>query len=193
MKSDYELMMGAKANDSEMMNELYHRYIPLIFKHSRRLKMRDSDQKSDYAQDAFLRCLKAVEYVNIDKIRDIETWCFHMVFDWFLQNLDKRYRKVLYHTGAELSMSIFDNDNGEEFMTDYEHTLGFEDNSITEFEREESKNEFMNSLSPIRRKILLERQNGVTIAAIAKELNVSYGTVHGHIFNMKKLAETIIL
>jgi len=193
LKTDYELMMGAKVKDVKDVSELYHRYIPLVYKHARSVKMRDSEQQSDYAQDAFLRYLKAIEYVNVEKIRDITTWSFHMVFDWFLQNLDKKYRKVLYHIGAELSYS-HDEDIEEDSRGFVLHAaLGHIDHSITECERVISKREFLKKLTPFQKNILNMRRNDKTIATIAKELGVSYGTIHGHLHKARKLAETIIL
>lgn len=193
MRSDYDLMMGAKEKNSDDVNEIYHRYIPLIYKHSRKLKMRDSEQKSDYAQDAFLRCLKAIEYVNVKKIRDIETWKFYQVFDWYLQNLDKKYRKVLYHIGAELSYSHDEDVEEDSHNFVLNAALGYIDHSITKCEIDSSKNEFMKKLTPFQKNIMNMRRNNKTIASIAKDLNVSYGTIHGHLYKAKQLAETIIL
>lgn len=193
MRTDYELMISAKAKNSRDVSELYHRYIPLIYKHARSVKMRDSDQKSDYAQDAFLRYLKAVEYVDIEKIRDIKTWKFYQVFDWFLQNLDKKYRKVLYHIGAELSYSHDEDIEDDSKGFTLHASLGHIDHSITECERVISKRDFLKKLTPFQKNILNMRRNNKTIATIAKELGVSYGTIHGHIYKARKLAETIIL
>lgn len=193
MKSDYELIIGAKAENSDDINKLYHQYIPLIYKHAHKLKMRTTDQKSDYAQDAFLRCLKAIKYVDLKKIINQETWKFYQIFDWFLQNLDKKYRKILYHRGAEISLShIYEKEEDDKYSV-LENILGYEDNEITRCEREESKEEFMKQLTPLQKNILHRRQNNQTIASIAKDLNVSYGTIHGNIYYAKKLAETIIL
>ncbi len=193
MKSDYDMLMGAKNNISEDTSALYHQYIPLIHKHIYKLRMKDQDKRGDYAQDAFLRCLKAIEYVDVTKIRDIETWKFFQVFDWFLQNLDKRYRKIIYHTGAEINLSHFYHSEEDEHASDLEHFLGYEDHEITKCERDEMKNELMSKLTHVQKDIIARRQKNQTLASIAKDLKVSYGTVHGHLYHAKKLAETIIL
>jgi len=186
-------MIGAKAKISEDVSELYHQYIPLIYKHAGKLRMKDTSQKSDYAQDAFLKYLKAVEYVDITRIFNKETWKFYQVFEWFLQNLDKKYRKVLYHTGAEISLSYVYEEAENEKSSVLENILGYEDYEITRCERNESKNEFWENLTDLQKNILNRRQNNQTISNIAKDLNVSYGTIHGNIYHAKKLAETIIL
>ncbi len=193
MRSDYDMLMGAKNNISKDISALYHQYIPLIHKHIYKLRMKDQDKKSDYSQDAFLRCLKAIEYVDVTKIRDIETWKFFQVFDWFLQNLDKKYRKVIYHDGAEICFShLYKNDDQEDLGV-LENRLGYDDTRITECERTESHQLFLKKITPMQKDILARRQKEQTIMSISKDLKVSYGTVHAQIFYAKKLAETIIL
>lgn len=194
MRNDYDLILGAKAKNSDDISALYHQYIPLTYRHAHRLNMLTDDQKSDYAQDAFLRCLKAIEYVKIEKIDRPDTWKFYQVYDWFLQNLDKKYRKVVFHDNRSISFSHYYNDGNDlEFKEAPECRVGYEDTNMTKFEREEAGDLFLKKLSPLQRDVLKRRQNNQTIASIAKDLKVSYGTIHGSIYYAKKLAETIIL
>jgi len=192
MITDYELLINAKNNHTESINTLYHRYIPLISKHSNRIYKGNCFDAGDYAQDAFIRFIRAVKFVKLDKISNKFSWKFYQAFEWFLLNLDKKYRKIQYEEYFIESHShhVEQDDNRSE---DYDSHLTFIDHNLTEWERTADKQAFFKKLTPIQKNILQRRQSDQTIMSIAKDLDVSYGTIHRHIYLAKKLARTIIL
>lgn len=160
--TDLHLFALIAAGDETAFNELYKRYIPVLVPFLRKLTGADVPA-DEIIQDIFIRL-----WLGRDKLAGVEqprSWIFkiasHAAFSWLKQHL--RYQQVVnnMHTTAPAA-SQHDAVN----------------NHLDLLETRRLIQEAVSALPAQRKKIyLLSREQGMTIPAIAEQLQLSHSTV----------------
>lgn len=160
--TDTELFTLIAEGDEASFNQLYKRYIPVLIPFLR--KLTGSDMPADeIIQETFIRL-----WLGRDKLPEVEqprSWIFkitsHVAFSWLKKDL--RYQQVVnsLHTARP--------DAGQhDAVNEHLHLL----------ETRRLVQQAIDALSGQRKKIyLLSREQGMTIPAIASQLQLSPNTV----------------
>jgi len=204
-KSDYDLLHTIKLSDkikgtkTKCKEILYTRYKPLIYKIAKGIRSTSVYSKEDFMSDAYESMLKAVDYINFDKID--QNFHFGMIFKMFLQiqrsNIIKSSIKDIKNTisirenkntlsqfKSEPEVGNFDSGVIYRNKANYENITHIPEKLITDI---------FNDLTPIQRKISDLRQQNVTLKDIAKKLDISYGKTHLYIHKAKvKINEKLV-
>ena len=180
MKSDYDLVIAAKAGCKRSTQELYQRYLPLIY---RRGKYFSDEQKEDFIQDCYFEMLEAINYVDFSFVSNISSWTFKIIYWNYVSNLMKKYFKP--------SKSYnFNEDNPIESVGN---------NKYTDYDRIDNECSYcsdeyfiLTRFSKEQKQILNYRKQDYKISDIAKLMKKSYGWVQHEIYKAKNIAKEII-
>lgn len=160
--TDFDLFSLIAEGDEAAFNNLYKRYIPILVPFLRKLT-RAATPADEIIQETFIRL-----WLGRDKLPEVEqphSWIFkiasHVAFSWLKKDL--RYQQVVSNLQAVAPAT-------EQHDAVHEHLHLLETRSLIQ--------QAVNSLSGQRKKIyLLSREQGLTIPAIAEQLQLSPSTV----------------
>jgi RNA polymerase sigma-70 factor (ECF subfamily) len=160
--TDTDLFTLIAEGDEAAFNNLYRRYIPILVPFLRKFTRADVPA-DEIIQETFIRL-----WLGRDKLPEIEqprSWIFkiasHVAFSWLKKDL--RYQQVVsnMHTATAAA-------GQHDAVNEHLHLL----------ETRRLIQQAVNSLSGQRKKIyLLSREQGLTIPAIAEQLQLSPNTV----------------
>jgi len=203
--SDYELMKRIVEDEDEWSKiHLWHRYQPVVHKRANYMMTVVSSrwEKDDLIQEFFIAFLKAVEYINLEKIPD-ESFHFGTIYFFFLRKVENRIKihhfktlsvesesyEKLFHpesNSQDNSKSIHDKKATETIK--HSHIFDFDESSV-----------LFNSIElPSFRKILTPDQNNVLsdllarkkIVDISNSRNEKYGQVYKMVKEIREKAKT---
>jgi len=114
---DRQLVILAKEGNAEATHELFFRYRNFIYNHWSKLrknleKINNKSYnnnlmtvKSDFENDAYLVFIDALNYTNIDEIKN-DKWKFIGPYGWYMSNLRRTYRRKALSSSKEMSSNV---------------------------------------------------------------------------------------
>jgi DNA-directed RNA polymerase specialized sigma24 family protein len=197
--NDLELVRGAKQRDQKAIELLYKKFTPLIWKHARR----SGDE--DFLQDAYFTMLKAVDYVDFDKIpvQFLDgRWGFIRTFEQYLMNqvrssIKKSIKKQnnefsSYHSVAnELGLPVDSDAPSNRPQHDMDDNILFQyspERMVFSTPVEDKYTSFKKSLTNLEKELLAFRQEGKTLSEIATNWKMPLGKVKNMLVNLKRRA-----
>jgi DNA-directed RNA polymerase specialized sigma24 family protein len=189
--NDRELMIQAKKGNREAMDTLWKQYEMLVHKqwHVLRRQMNNSSlikqHEGDFYSDAYISFRKAVDAVDLKKIRD-DNWKLLGYFKWYLQTLRNNTIKHLLQVNAhEESLYIFDAESQTDMLRPDVERLEHVD-VPAEIDMKESLGKISANWSPKRKYVLQRRLEGVPKKEIAEEMGNHPAMVTFLLRGMKK-------
>lgn len=198
--NDRDLVIALKAHKRQKDYEtLYNRYLPMIRKYAFEvattcvnLRSTHADQfediRDDFKQEAYLTLVNAVDYVELDKIKD-DNWSFKIVFYYFLRTLQTTLYRSVFNNTDSLTLYLDSLETAGNQYTLVPPATIFEALStpLNHYsELRDNRDELISKLSDRQREVVKRRQLGITIDEIRLELGVAFGTVVRDIRMAKK-------
>lgn len=203
--NDRDLLIAIKATDNhpELVKALWDRYQNLIHKHWSILRKqldnssRILSSKDDFYSECYIAFMKAVDAINLDKIRD-DNWKFLGYLRLYVGNVRNAMIDRILRV-AENETSLFaENSEGDEIIrTDISHisienSIGRIANPEEAVINEEAEDrckravaQCMSTWDEKKREIFLLREKGVSKSNIATVLGVHPATITYHLKIMK--------
>lgn len=191
--NDYNLVAKCKkkgAYQKKALTTLYMRYLPLINKKYTKFKKiftSISMEREDYQSEAYFEMLKAVDYVNFEKITKPDTWKFLGVFIWYLDAFSWETVRVFNNKEVKDTSLTVANDEGEEVsVTDLVPDLCEESSetvAVNAYYEKEALSKFYASLTDFETKVLKKRidvrEHGKPrqLTEIAAEMKTNYSRI----------------
>jgi len=186
--NDRSLTILAKRGDPAAIHHLYNRYKNFVYNHWSKLKMNLekinnktyinnlSSLKTDFENDSYLAFSEALDYVNIDEIKN-DKWKFLGPYGWYLSNLRRTYRRKALKTNREMSPFVSFGDDESNLLdnTRYAH-ISAEDEYI-KIHDEQRADLFLSNMSKYLNSEELSlsslRRNGASISEIKSKMNIT--------------------
>lgn len=200
---DLQLVQGAKQGDRQSLDLLYKKFLPLIRKYA------NLSKDEDFAQEAYFTLIKAVDYVDFEKIpesyRD-ERWGFYGTMNQYLLNqvrssINQSAKKQRNELSNPLLLSGELGLSGDAGRPGQTTRLGihseFPQEVLTQYspERmvfstdiEEKYMSFKRSLTNLESELLELRQQKKTLSEISKRWKMPLGKVKTMLINLKRRA-----
>ena len=168
----------------------------MIKKYAWKLGISDPEALADFKQEAYIYLLKAIDYINMDKIIN-DAWKFRSIYVFCLKNLQKAFinKGWLIDFNCVSIQEYEDCLNGEDYiMSQYikqiHKALKVSIHHYSEFN--EIRTIIINQLTDRQKKIVKYLQLNMTLSEIGKELNISYPAVHWDLKRAKKTVKNLI-
>ena len=192
--SDTELIYRIKESwDPWSLVTLYNRYSPMISKHAFKLyrQVYEFFELEDIKQDYYFAFLKAIQYADPNKIKDMGSFSFSTIFWYHIKHVDRKTRKYFFQRKEELYESNSLEELDQTGVVSY--SLGPED-MVMPLQKVVSS--YLNSLSEEEVKIVESLSEASSsskrVTSVAKALNVSYNTANKKIKSLQEKTKPIV-
>lgn len=157
--TDYELIVKCKEGSKKAHTELFFKYAPLLKKKFKAFRMRCPHsvlEFEDFQSEAYLWFMKAVNYVELDRLTAPSTWRFLTPYIWFVNNMIEDLVKSQrpHDSDVYLSTPIETGENATELMDFVSREGEFDSTSEKTAFQTMVAEEFYRSLSPSERALL---------------------------------------
>ena len=118
--TEFDVVMKCKEGHKPSLQALYFKYIPFINKHYYKMQkqffFKIPVEKEDFELNGYEAMVKAIEYVNPDKITDREKWLFIGVFGFYLNMLRNSLVTSYMHQQANEIPLFQESRDGDEYF-----------------------------------------------------------------------------
>jgi RNA polymerase sigma-70 factor (ECF subfamily) len=183
-KSDQEIIIEYLEGDKNSFTEIVNRYLKLIYNFVYRL-IGNEKVAEDITQEVFLKVWKSIK--KFDKEKSFKTWIFSIAKNTTIDYLRKR---------KDVPMSLFDNDEGENFLEDNLIDIELRPDEIFALAQDKKQiDTVMKELSIVQKEvIILKYGNEMSLSEVSEIMNMPKDTVKSHhrraLIKLKKLLET---
>lgn len=185
--NDYDLVKLCKDNDRKALETLYTRYLPFINKKYSKFKRTFTSsglERADFQSDCYFALVKAVAYVNFDKIPRPLTWKFLGALMYYIDSyMWETVRQFNRKEVQDIPLYVSNSEGEEVILVDLIPNLAHEDNSLESAYESQVLQTFYASLSPFETEVLQQRTDirekgkPKQLAEIALALNTNFSKV----------------
>jgi len=195
---EYDVVMKCKEGHKPSLQALYFKYIPFINKHYYKMQkqfyFKIPMEREDFEVEGYAALVKAIEYVDPDKITDKEKWLFIGVFGYYLNMLRKSCVMSYMHQQAnETPLYVKSRSSSDEYCVADNYAENESRDMTRGIEEETFIDQFRSNLNDFERLILSKRleirEEGKprSLQSIAGELGCSFSKIQ----SANKRIETI--
>lgn len=185
---DRQLVISAKEGDAKASEALFFRYRHFIYNHWAKLrknleKINNKSYnnnlmaiKSDFENDAYLAFIDALNYVNLEEIKN-DKWKFLGPFGWYLSNLRRTYRRKALSSAREMSSNVTIGDTESNILDTAKFASMSAEDVFLHNEDEKKISYFMNNLdhflTPEEFELSKLKRAGKPIVEIKSKMNLT--------------------
>ncbi len=180
-RSDEEIIMNYLNGDEEAFTEIVNRYLKTIYNFIYRL-VGSEKEAEDISQEVFLKVWKNLKKFDVEK--SFKTWIFSVAKNTCIDYLRKR---------KDIPMSMFDNDEGENFIEDNLEDIERKPDEVFALAQNKKQiHKVLAELSVIQKEIMvLKYVNEMSLSETAEIMEMSKDTIKSHhrraLIKMRKL------
>jgi len=185
MYTDEELVRKSQKGDINAFEQLISKYQQKIYNIAYRL-MGNPHDASDLAQEALIKVYKSIGSFRLDA--SFSTWVYHIVTNVCRDELRKRNRHQV--SSLDEPLNLHDGEVNKE-VADFSNSPEF---AYEQKESGEYIQKLINSLNPeYRMVVVLREMMGFSYEEIARELDITLGTVKSRLNRARKYLKDRIL